>query len=285
MWKGKKVLVSGSEGMIGKELVEQLNNLGAEVTGIDLKQGKDCDLRKYWTCYNLCKDADIVFHLAGIKGSPRMTNERPLDFIGPMLQFDTNMILAALKCGVSKFLYTSSIAVENIETDKFPAWAKMTGEMLIEAIRIQYKVKTYGTETTDYCIVRPSNVYGRFDNFDNPNAMVITSLIKKALTYKQIDVWGNGSEVRDFINAQDVARGMIDVMTEMPTEPINLCSGESHTIKDVAEIISSITKKKVFYDENRKTGAKSRVMKPNWPLEIKVSLKQGIEEAIEWAKN
>jgi len=260
-WKNKRVLVTGSEGMIGKELVILLKELfpvngNCELHQLDVKFGTD--LRNYETCLEACKDKDYVFHLAGVKGSPKMTKERPVDFMGPMLQFDTNMILAAQKYGVKKFLYTSSIAVENPESDKYPAWAKQTAETLIEAMRIQYPVKyAMGAHLNDtdeeiaerersgdwigtkYVIVRPANVYGRFDNFERKDNMVITSLIKKAIDDKKLVMDKKGSEqIRDFINSKDVAKGMIQAMEQMPDKPVNLCSGEGWTIKLIAEIIS-----------------------------------------------
>jgi len=220
-WKNKKVLVTGGKGMIGKELVEQLDQLGANVLIADLPRA---DMAVYSHCLQACVNQEIVFHLVGVKGSPKMTKEKPADFMLPMLQCDTNMIRAAYECGVKQFLYTSSIAVLNPQTDVYPAWAKQTAEKLIEAMRIQY------TKGTQYCIVRPANVYGRFDNFDNPNAMVVTSLIKKALENKEFEVWGDGSEERDVVNAKDVARGMIMAIEHMPQDPVNLCSNTATQI-------------------------------------------------------
>src|SRR3990167_3175891 len=208
MFKGKNVLVTGASGMIGRELVLQLKDEGAFVETADLKQG--IDLRNYNECLSVTMDMDYIFHLAGVKGNPQMTSERPVSFMGPMLQFDTNMILASQINNVKGFLYTSSIAVLNPEMDKFPAWAKTTGEKLIEAMRIQHK--------GNYCIVRPANVYGRFDDFKKDNLMVISSLIKKGLKNEVLEVWGDGSNERDFINAKDVARGMILTMKNMPLE-------------------------------------------------------------------
>src|SRR3990167_6269483 len=202
MWKGKRVLVTGSEGLIGRELVIQLIQKKAKVAEIDIVNGHGDDISYKHITELIFNDnkPEIVFHLAGIKGNPKMTKERPVDFMGPMLQFDTNMIHSAKVCKVKRFLYTSSIAVENPETDRFPAWAKITSETLIEAMRIQYP------KGTQWCIVRPSNVYGKYDNFDNPNAMVITSLIGKAIRDKKITLDNKGSEqYRDFINAKDVA--------------------------------------------------------------------------------
>ena len=238
MLAGKRVLVTGCEGMIGRELVIMLEELGAVVIHADLKHGSE--LREFNNCNAYCRDVDYVFHLAGIKGNPKMTSSRPADFLVPMLQFNTNMLEAARLQGVKRFLYTSSIAVENPETDKYPAFAKMAGEMQIEAYKIQYP--EFGNNCV---IVRPANVYGRFDDFENPDAMVITSLVHKALTEDQIEVWGNGMQIRDFINAKDVARGMIQAMEEMPEKPVNLCSGKGITIKEIAEIILKETGKPI----------------------------------------
>lgn len=272
MWKNKKVLVTGSEGLIGKELVIQLKKLGAIARTADLKQGHD--FRIYKQCLLSCGGADYVFHLAGIKGSPKRTSEKPVDFMGPMLQFDTNMIIAANTMGIKRFLYTSSIAVENMETDFYPAWAKMTAEHLTKAMHIQYP------EGTKYCVVRPANVYGRFDNFDNPNSMVVTSLVRKALTEDKLEVWGDGTQVRDFINAKDVARGMIKAMEEMPGEPVNLCSGEGITIKYLSELIAKETGKEIEFDPTKPRGADSRVMKLNWEFKPEIDIETGIKEVI-----
>ncbi len=271
MFKGKKVLVTGSEGMIGKELKILLKERGALIREADIK--KEFDLRDYEVCEHFCTDIDYVFHLAGIKGSPKKTTERPYDFMCPMLQFDTNMIRAAIESKVKRFLYTSSIAVENMETDFYPAWAKKTAENLIESARIQ----KFGTK---FCIVRPANVYGRFDNINNPDSMVIASLIRKSLNDSFLEVWGDGSQVRDFINAKDVARGMIQAMEEMPKKPVNLCSGQGVKISTIAEFIAKQCGKKVKYDTTKPIGAKRRVMNLNWDFKPEINIIDGIKEVI-----
>lgn len=271
-YKNKKVLVTGGAGMIGIELVMQLYDLGAKVTVADIKTGND--LSNYNTCKELCKNKDYVFHLVGVKGSPKMTRERPIDFMAPMLQCDVNMILAAQHSNIERFLYTSSIAVENPQTDVYPAWAKMTSEKLIEAMKIQYP------QGTKYCTVRPANVYGKYDNFNNPNAMVITSLISKALK-GNFEVWGTGEEERDFINAKDVAYGMLLALKEMPDRPVNLCSGKGVKISDIVSIIEKHTNTKAIYN-NKPVGDKRRVMKLNWDFRPTIGIEKGLEEIIKW---
>lgn len=290
-WKNKKVLVTGSEGLIGKELVEQLKEKGAKVFESDINGLREtnntrnypADLTHKFSCWWILKHSkpEFIFHLAGIKGNPKMTKERPADFMGPMLQFDTNMILAAQEAGVKRFLYTSSIAVEYPTTDWFPAWAKMTGEELIKAMRIQYP------KGTKYCIVRPSNVYGRYDNFDNPDAMVVTNLISKAIKNKKIILDGKGSEqIRDFINAKDVARGMIKVMEQMPDKPVNLCSGQGMPIFYIAGLIALNTKCLIETTNLDLTlGPKEKVMKLNYDFKPKITLEKGIKEIIEYVNS
>lgn len=280
MFKDKKVLVTGSEGLIGKELVEQLEELGANVYGFDIKKCDDfdvtykCELEQF---FDVAGPFDYVFHLFGIKGSPKRTREKPIDFMYPMIAGDANVIYLAQKYGVKKMLYTSSITVKYPEVDKFPAWAKSTGEFLIEAMRVQYP------KGTEYCIVRPASVYGRFDNFGDENSMVVTALIDKALK-GDFEVWGDGSEERDFINSKDVARGMIQAMEEMPEEPVTLCSGKCDTIKKIVEVIEKETGSKAIFNIDKKIGAQKRVMDINWNFKPLIEIEEGIKETIKWIK-
>ena len=107
MFKNKKVLVTGANGMIGRSLVKMLKEREAEVTTTDLPT----DLRDRNVCFELCKEKDYIFHLAGIKGSPQRCMEAPASFSVPMIQFNANMIEAAHKADVEWFLYTSSVGV------------------------------------------------------------------------------------------------------------------------------------------------------------------------------
>lgn len=280
MFKGKKVLVTGSEGLIGQELVEQLKKLGAKTCLYDIKICSFFDVTNKQFIEEIFQSfkPDYVFHCFGIKGSPKRTREKPVDFMYPMLVGDANIIYLAQKYGVKKMLYTSSITVKYPEVDKYPAWAKSTGEFLIDAMRIQYPKRT------QYCIVRPASVYGRFDNFGDENSMVITALIDKALKNKEFEVWGDGSEERDFINSKDVARGMIQAMEEMPKEPVTLCSGKCNTIKEIVEIIEKETGSKAIFKPELKAGAQKRVMDINWNFKPKIEIKEGLEETIKWIK-
>ena len=278
----KNILVTGSRGLIGRELVEILRkDKNNNIVEADLKLGNN--LINFDECLDICYNIDEVYNLIGIKGSPKRTSERPADFFVPMIQFNSNMLEAARRHEVKKFLYVSSIAVEHPETDEYPAWAKLTGEKQIKAYRIQYP------EGMKCCIVRPANIWGRYDDFNNPYSMVITALITKAMQPgKYLEVWGDGSQIRDFVNSKDAAEAMIKCMEIMPQQPINICSGRGITIKEIAEIIAKETNKELKFDITKLRGTESRVMNFNGNLinwSPKIDIEEGIKEIIKVLKD
>jgi GDP-L-fucose synthase len=271
------ILITGGEGLIGRELQEVLEFDDCKVYILDIKNGQD--VMNYETCKQYCTGMDQVYHLFGIKGNPHVTKNYPASFMLPMLQGDTNMIRAAVECGVKTFLYTSSIAVEHPQTDEYPAWAKQTAEKLIDALRIQ-KCKT------EFVIVRPSNVYGPYDNFDNKHAMVITSLVKQAVDKGKITQIGKGDNIRDFIHARDVAMGMKKAMTERPIYPVNLCSGDGVSIAKIIELVAKESNAQIEkLDSDEYHGDKVRVMKQNWEFKPMIQIGKGIREVVNAYRN
>lgn len=305
-YKNKKVLVTGGTGLIGQPLVEMLKNQGALVTVVSLDdparapQGvsfKRADLREFSNCMDVCQNQEIVFQLAGVKGSPAMTAKRPASFFVPTLSFSINMMEAARRSGIERFLFTSSVGVyapseifyeDDVwktfpsPNDRFAGWAKRMGELQAEAYKIEY-----GWDKIS--IVRPANVYGPFDNFDSNNAMVIPSLIKRAMEENPLTVWGDGSPIRDFIHARDVARGMLLAIEKGISEPLNLGSGTGVTIKEVAEIVAANVPHrpiKLIWDINKPKGDAKRLMDMtrahSYGFKPEISIEEGIRETIAW---
>jgi GDP-L-fucose synthase len=255
------------------------------------------NLMSFENCMRACDQMDYVFHLAGIKGSPAMTAKKPASFFVPTITFNTNMMEAARQSNVKRYLFTSTIGVYSpaeifheddvwktspSENDRFAGWAKRMGELQAEAYKIEY-----GWDKIS--IVRPANVYGPYDNFDPQNAMVIPSLIKRALDGENpLTVWGDGSPVRDFIHAKDVARGMLIVMEKGYTEPLNLGSGIGISIKEIVDVIVSNMqiKPKVVWDTSKPSGDKKRLMDMSRASAIgykpQVTIEEGIKEVMDW---
>ena len=88
-FKGKKILVTGGTGLIGRPLVDKLVHLESKVTVVSLDKPTNVhnsvefinlDLRNFENCLKVCRDKEIVFNLIGVKGSPKMTMENPASF-------------------------------------------------------------------------------------------------------------------------------------------------------------------------------------------------------------
>lgn len=305
--RNKRVLVTGATGMIGRELVGLLVEKGADVYTVSMEPEMLWGVHDHW-CLDLTEKANcrkivaissaqVVFHVAGIKGSPKMCWQKPASFSVPMLQFNTNMMEAAMKVGVEWYLYTSSIGVYHpepllredrvwetfpSENDKFAGWAKRMGELQVEAYAIEFGKRNIS-------IVRPANVYGPNDNFDPASAMVIPSLIAKCAAFETVEVWGDGSQVRDFIHAHDVARAMVFAVENEITDPLNVGSGPGGTtIREVAETIAAqfSPARKLLWDPSKPTGDQVRMLDSSrlrkLGFENTVSLADGLKSTIQW---
>ena len=136
-------------------------------------------------------------------------------------------------------------------------------------------------------IVRPANVYGPNDNFGKWS-MVVPSLIKKAMENEVLSVWGDGSPIRDLIYADDVARGMIHMVKNKVTEPVNLGSGTGVTIKQIADIVANYFNIDIEWDITKPMGDMKRLMSTeraeSYGFSPKVSLENGIIKTIQWYK-
>jgi GDP-L-fucose synthase len=305
-YKGKKVLVTGGTGLIGQPLVRMLIEQGAQVRIASLDdpalanpraEFKRTNLMRFENCLEVCQGMNLVFNLVGIKGSPGVTTKKVASVFVPNLMFNTNMMEAARQAEVSWYLFTSTVGVYAQaevfiedemwkkppgENDKFAGWAKRMGELQAEAYTIEYGWKRVS-------IVRPANVYGPHDNFDPRNAMVVPSLIRRALEGEDpFVVWGDGSPIRDFIHAEDVARGMMLAVEKGVTDPMNLGSGTGITIKELVDIIvSHLPKKpKVIWDTTKPSGDRKRLMDitraRQYGFEPQITFEQGIPSVMNW---
>ena len=304
---GKRVLVAGGTGLIGRPLVELLLAAGARVRIASLDDASRAhpeaefvraNLLSFPRCLEVCEGQEWVFNLLGVKGSPAVTRTRPASFFVPTLTLDTNLLEAARQQGVARYLFSSSVAVyapapimrEDAVWESFPSpndwfagWAKRMGELQIEAYRIEF-----GWEQT--VIVRPGNTYGPYDNFDLENAMVVPSLIRRALSGEPtLTVWGDGTPKRDFTHARDVAAGMLLALQELPGKPLNLGSGVGVSVAElVEEIVKNVDPKpRVEWDTSRPAGDRLRIMDVSRARELigyepRISLAEGIRETVEW---
>ena len=143
--------------------------------------------------------------------------------------------------------------------DMYPGWAKRMAEMQIIAYKKQYNVN-------NFFAVRPCNVYGPGDNFDPENAMVIPTLMNRIFKKEDpVVIWGDGSAVRDFAYAGDVADGIILTMIKGTGKYdfLNLGSGNGYSIKELVETLSKVVKFNYKFDASKNSGFPKRVMNIN----------------------
>jgi GDP-L-fucose synthase len=261
---GKKVLIAGGTGMIGRPLSKLLSELGAEVTVAGLEESNlglglvpegvvytQADFTDLNAARLACEGQDLVFNLVGIKGSVGIGESKAASYLVPMLRFQTNLTEAAWAAGVKGFLFVSSINVyppserhieENawngppLQNDRVPGVGKRVGEVLGLAFELEHQWKAFKT-------VRPANVYGPFDVVDPLRSQVIPGLIRKFLSGSPtVAVWGSGETIRDFVYSEDMAYWFARAILDLPTNvPVNLGSGTGVSIETLARTIASLT--------------------------------------------
>ena len=236
--------------------------------------------------------------MAGVKGSPKRAMEQPNDFFTPLLQFNTNMMEAARLEEVEWYVYTSTNGVyapadrmreDDVwktfpsDNDKFAGWAKRIGELQAECYKVHYGLENIS-------IVRPANIYGKGDNFGE-GSMVIPSIVKRVCDGEDpLVCWGDGSPIRDFIHASDVADGILLSYDNKITEPINLGSGEGNSIRQLVEAILFTYGKdvSVVWDSTKPNGDPIRLMDTtratSYGFSPKITLHEGIKEIMEYYK-
>ena len=311
-YKGKKVLVTGGTGTIGSPLVRRLIREGAHVSVVSIDSPERAaavlddpslfqfgDLRDYHVCLDIAAAQDYVFHLMAVKANTQLGFSKVASAYVPFLLCNTNMMEAAFRQGVKRYMFVGSIGEYppfNIRredemwnglpsaNDRYMGVAKRAGELQAETY-----LHEYGWDAVR--IVRLSNVYGPYDDFDPTTAHVIPALISRAMDGENpLNVAGDGHAIRDFIFSEDAVEGMMCALEKAPPcYPINLGSGTGYTIKEVAETIADCVPNKplIQWDLSRPTGDSIRILaveraKEVLGFETKTSLQEGIRKTIEW---
>jgi GDP-L-fucose synthase len=286
--------------------------LGADVTVVSIDKGERVkavlgdtsffrwgDLRDYQTCMDVAKGQDYVFHLMAVKGTTQTGVSKVASAYVPFLMCNTNMMDAAFRRDVSRYMFVGSIGqYPNIPirreddvwdgppqaNDRYMGIAKRAGEAQAETY-----LHEHGWDAVR--IVRLSNVYGPYDDFDVRTAHVIPALIRRMANGENpVLVAGNGSAVRDFIYSYDAVEGMLIALEKAPPcLPINIGSGKGVTIKEVAETIADIVpaKPKIEWDCSKPTGDQIRVLdtqraKEILKFETTTNLRDGISKTVDW---
>jgi GDP-L-fucose synthase len=313
--KGKRVIVTGGAGFLGRHVVDRLKARG--VTDIFIPRRKDFDLttevdvaRLYRSAFGQQK-ADVVVHLAAEVGGIGANRLNPGRYFFANMAMALHLIEQGRLDGLhergGKFVQVGTIcAYPNLTPVPFKEenlWngypevtnapygvAKKAAWQMLDAYMLQYKFRS--------SYVLPVNLYGPFDNFDLNSSHVIPALIRKCVEAanrndKEIVCWGSGSASREFLYVDDAAEGIVratEVMNE-PT-PINLGNGSEIKIKDLVELIVKLTgfKGGITWDATKPDGQPRRCLDTeraakmlNWRAQM--GFEEGLKRTIEWYRN
>ncbi len=248
---------------------------------------------------------EFVFLAAAKVGGIHANSTYPADFIYQNLAVQNNVIHFSYLNGVKKLCFLGSSCIYpkmapqpmkedylldgKLEPTNQPyAIAKIAGIEMVKSYNRQYG--------TNYISVMPTNLYGPNDNFDLQSSHVLPALIRKFVEAKEqnhpsVVLWGSGKPRREFLYVDDMADACIYLMnTYDGSEFVNIGTGVDVTILEVAQIIKEIVGYQgvLEFDATKPDGTPrklldvSRINALGW--KAKVSLKDGLEKAIEWYK-
>lgn len=267
-----KILVTGGAGFIGKHLVKSLLGKGYTVTIFDnfSNSTKDSvsslvdigakiiegDITKPLEIINAVKDHDIVIHLAAkISVSESISN--PAETFHINVDGTRNVLEACEKNHVKKLIVSSSAAVygesspnvkltEESETNPSSPYGE-------SKVRMEQGIREFVSKyDINYIILRFFNIYGIGQSPEY--AGVITKFLRKITEEKQLEIFGDGMQTRDFIAIEDVISSIHNAISFDKSGIYNIASGRLVTINDLAKqmILFSGKKLEIQYISERK---------------------------------
>lgn len=301
-WEGKKVVITGGNGFLGRHLVEKIKSQNPK--SVFVPDRSEYDLRKYEDCLKVAKKGDVIIHLAANVGGIGYNREFPATLFDDNILMGTFMMMAARDAGVKKYVALGTICAypkftpvpfkeENLwdgypeETNAPYGLAKKMQLVQSEAYRQQYGFNSI--------FLLPVNLYGPGDNFDPKSSHVIPALIRKFVEAKEngdkeVVVWGTGKASREFLYVDDAAKAIM-LATEKynKSEPVNLGAGFEITIKDLANLIKKLTDYggKIVWDRSKPDGQPRRMLdvtkaKKEFGFQASTSFEDGLRKTIDW---
>lgn len=298
MEKESKIYVAGHRGMVGSGIVNELQNQGFK--NIITRTSSELDLRNQQQVMNFFQHEkpEYVFLAAAKVGGILANNVYRAEFLYDNLAIEANVIHASYLNNVKKLLFLGSSCIYPklaeqplkeeylltglLESTNEPyAIAKIAGIKLCEAYRDQYG--------SNFISAMPTNLYGPGDNYHLQNSHVIPAMIRKFHEAKldgrkQVEIWGSGSPLREFMYAGDLADACVFLMKNYNEKLfVNIGTAEEVTIKDLAELIRRVVNfdGEIVFDRSKPDGTPRKLMDSSrlhamgW--KHKVSLEEGLK--------
>lgn len=303
MNKNNKIYIAGHRGMVGSAIWRQLERQG--YTNLIGKSSSEFDLRNQDAVneFFLKERPLAVIDAAARVGGILANNTYPYQFLMENLQIQNNLIEASLSVDVQKFIFLGSsciypkLATQPLKeeylltgslepTNDAYALAKITGIKACEAIRKQFG--------KDYVSLMPTNLYGTHDNFDLKTSHVLPAMIRKfhdakLKNHADVELWGSGTPLREFLFVDDMAASVIFAMENvLPEHLYNVGTGKDLTIKELAMLIQKIVghQGEIKWDASKPDGTPRKLMDiskmHNLGWKHKIELEEGIRLTYDW---
>ena len=301
--KQSKIYIAGHNGMVGSAIWRQVEEKG--YSNLIGKSSKELDLRDQHAVMSFLKNEkpDVIIDAAAKVGGILANNNFPYQFLMENMQIQNNLIDAAMKNNVEKFIFLGSSCIypklapqplkeeylltNTLEpTNEWYAVAKITGIKICEAIRKQFG--------KDYVSLMPTNLYGTHDNFDLKTSHVLPAMIRKFHEAKEnhhapVTLWGSGTPMREFLFVDDMAASVIFALENvLPEHLYNVGTGVDLTIKELAELIQKTVGHtgEIVWDASKPDGTPRKLMDVSKMHHLgwqhQVSLEDGIRKTYQW---
>jgi GDP-L-fucose synthase len=298
-----KIFVAGHKGLVGSAVCRALTRQGCDQQ--ILRSRAELDLTDQVAVRRFFAEArpDAVIMAAAKVGGIHANNTQPAQFIRDNLVIQDNVIDAAYRVGVRRFVFLGSsciypkLAPQPIKedylltgalepTNEWYAVAKIAGLKMCQAYRREYGFKAIS--------LMPTNLYGPGDNFNLQNSHVLPALIRRFHEAKrggaaEVSVWGTGTPRREFLHVDDLAEAVVYLLEHYDSEDIvNIGWGEDVTIRELAETVVSVIgyTGRLAFDSSKPDGTPrklldvSRLKSLGW--QPRISLRRGIESTYAW---
>lgn len=306
MDKSSKIYVAGHNGMVGSAIVRLLKQLN--FTNLITRSSAELDLRNQEAVTIFFEETkpDYVFLAAAKVGGILANNTYRGEFLFDNLMITTNIIHAAHTHSVKKLLFLGSSCIypklapqplkeEYLltglleETNEPYAIAKIAGIKMCEAYRDQYG--------DNFISAMPTNLYGPNDNYDLQKSHVLPALLKKfhqakIQGLKQVEIWGSGSPLREFLHVDDLAAACLFLMENYDGKQfVNIGSGTEITIKELALLIKELVgySGDLVFDATKPDGTPRKLMDVSYIHSLgwkhTIELKEGIKAVYQDALN
>lgn len=305
-WHGRRVIVTGGHGFLGRVVVDRLRRSGADVWA-PTHDEHDLVVPGQAEAMIARHRPSHVIHLAARVGGIGYNQVDPARLYLDNLLMGTHVIEAARAHDTDKTVLLGTVCSypkftpvpfkEESLWDGYPEETNAPYGIAKKAhlVHAQVNAAQYGQK---FAYLIPTNLYGPGDKFHPSVSHVIPALIKKCVEARergedQIDVWGTGAASREYLYVEDAARAIVMAAeSHEGTEPINLGADREITIRETAETIAEVTgfTGVLKWDATKPDGQPRRRIDPSraarlldWHAEM--DFREGLRRTVEWYLN